>query len=76
MREGHQEILEMLIKAGASQQACEEALLEASCHGHARFVELLMESEMIRPRIAVHAFFTGCCRGFGDVVDALLKVEH
>ncbi|XP_016471873.1 uncharacterized protein LOC107793939 isoform X1 [Nicotiana tabacum] len=73
VREGHQEILEMLIKAGASQQACEEALLEASCHGHARFVEMLMESEMIRPRIAVHAFFTGCCRGFGDVVDTLLK---
>nr|GMC48650.1 ankyrin-3 isoform X1 [Ipomoea batatas] len=73
VRENHLEILEMLLKAGASQQACEEALLEASCYGHARIAELLMGSDLIRPRIAVHALFTACCRGFANVVDALLK---
>ncbi|XP_031120353.1 uncharacterized protein LOC116023492 [Ipomoea triloba] len=36
VRENHLEILEMLLKAGASQQVCEGALLEASCYGHAR----------------------------------------
>lgn len=74
VREGHLEILEILLKAGASQPACEEALLEASCHGRgARFVELLMGSDLIRPHISVHALVTACCRGFTDVVDALLK---
>ncbi|XP_055803037.1 uncharacterized protein LOC129872176 [Solanum dulcamara] len=74
VREGHLEILEMLVKAGASQQACEEALLEASCHGHARIAEVLMGSDLIRPRIAIHAFFTACCRGYVNVVDTLLKL--
>ncbi|CAK9186958.1 unnamed protein product [Ilex paraguariensis] len=73
VREGHLEILEILLKAGASQLACEEALLEASCHGRARLVEVLMESDLVRPHIAVHALVTACCRGFVDVVDALLK---
>ncbi|KAA8530119.1 hypothetical protein F0562_004828 [Nyssa sinensis] len=73
VREGHFEILEILLKAGASQPACEEALLEASCHGRARLAELLMGSDLIRPHIAVHALVTACCRGFVDVVDALMK---
>ncbi|KAJ9564174.1 hypothetical protein OSB04_000140 [Centaurea solstitialis] len=74
VREGHVEIFEILIKAGASQPCCEEALLEASCHGRGgKFVELLMASDMIRPHIAVHALVTACCRGFIDVVDVLLK---
>ncbi|XP_059643503.1 uncharacterized protein LOC132285337 [Cornus florida] len=73
VREGHLEILEILIKAGASQAACEEALLEASCHGHARLAELLMGSDLIRPHVAVHSLVTACCRGFVDVVDALMK---
>ncbi|GMH15880.1 hypothetical protein Nepgr_017721 [Nepenthes gracilis] len=42
VREGHLQILEILLKTGASQPACEEALLEASYHGHAGFVELLL----------------------------------
>lgn len=75
MREGHLEILEILLKAGASQPACEEALLEASCHGHARLVELLIASDLIRPHIAVHAIVTASCRGFVDVVDTFMKVE-
>ncbi|GMH06830.1 hypothetical protein Nepgr_008670 [Nepenthes gracilis] len=73
VREGHLEILEILLKAGASQPACEEALLEASCHGRAGFVELLMGSDLIRPHVSVHALVTACCRGFKDVVDALLR---
>ncbi|XP_022990975.1 ankyrin-1 [Cucurbita maxima] len=73
VREGHLEILEILLKAGASQPACEEALLESSCHGHARSAELLMGSDLVRPHIAVHALVTACCRGFVDVVDTLLK---
>ncbi|KAL9995950.1 putative ankyrin repeat-containing domain-containing protein [Helianthus debilis subsp. tardiflorus] len=74
VREGHLEIFEILLKAGASQLSCEEALLEASCHGRGgSFIELLMASDLIRPHIAVHALVTACCRGFIDVVDALLK---
>ncbi|KAF7129356.1 hypothetical protein RHSIM_Rhsim10G0008700 [Rhododendron simsii] len=73
VREGHREILEILLKAGASQPACEEALLEASYHGCARLAELLMGSDLIRPHIAVHALVTACCRGFTDMVDALIK---
>ncbi|CAL5339110.1 unnamed protein product [Camellia sinensis] len=73
VREGHLEILEILVKAGASQPACEEALLEASYHGRARHVELLMGSDLIRPHIAVHSLVTACYRGFMDVVDALIK---
>lgn len=74
VREDHLEILAILIKAGASQLACEEALLEASCHGRPRLAELLMGSELIRPHIAVHALVTASCRGFVDVVDTLIKV--
>ncbi|KAF5763932.1 putative ankyrin repeat-containing domain-containing protein [Helianthus annuus] len=74
VREGHLEIFEILLKAGASQQSCEEALLEASCHGRdGIFIELLMASDLIRPNVAVHALVIACCRGFIDVVDVLLK---
>ncbi|CAN0925269.1 Serine/threonine-protein phosphatase 6 regulatory ankyrin repeat subunit C [Linum grandiflorum] len=73
VREGHLEILEILLKAGASQPACEEALLEASCHGRARVTEVLMGSDLIRPHVAVHALVTASCRGFADVVDTLMK---
>ncbi|XP_010524275.1 PREDICTED: ankyrin-1 [Tarenaya hassleriana] len=73
VREGHLEVLEVLLKAGASQPACEESLVEASCHGRARFTELLMGTDLIRPQVAVHALATACCRGFVDVVGVLLK---
>ncbi|KAF6166885.1 hypothetical protein GIB67_020319 [Kingdonia uniflora] len=72
-REGHLEILEILLKGGASQSACEEALLEASCFGRARLAELIMGSDMIRPHVAVHSLVTACCRGFVDVVDTFMK---
>ncbi|KAJ1410614.1 Ankyrin repeat [Sesbania bispinosa] len=73
VREGHLKILEVLINSGASQLACEEALMEASYVGRARFAELLMRSNMIRPQVAIHALVSACCRGFIEVVDVLLK---
>ncbi|KAJ8428166.1 hypothetical protein Cgig2_028286 [Carnegiea gigantea] len=73
VREGYLEILEVLLKAGASQPACEEALMEASSHGRASFVELLMGSDLIRPHVALHAFVTACARGFTDVVESMIK---
>ncbi|KAK4775113.1 hypothetical protein SAY86_010048 [Trapa natans] len=73
VREGHLEILEILLKAGASQSSCEEALLEACNHGKAREVELLMDTDLVRPHIAVHGLVTACCRGLLDVVDTLMK---
>ncbi|CAN0896173.1 Ank3 [Linum grandiflorum] len=75
VREGHLEIVEMLIKAGASQEACEEALMEASYFGQARLAEILMSSDLIRPRVAVHALVSASCRGFVNVVDALCGVD-
>ena len=74
VREGHLKIVEVLIGCGASQEACEEALLEASYLGLARPAEMLMASEMIRSRAAVHALVSASSRGFADVVCALLKV--
>lgn len=77
VRENHLEIFETLLKAGASQPACEEALIEASCHGRGgKFIELLMASDLIRTHIAAHALVTACCRGFTDVVYTLLKVSY
>ncbi|KAL6294297.1 hypothetical protein ACE6H2_002439 [Prunus campanulata] len=73
VREDHLEILEVLINGGASQQACEEALLEASYLGRARPAEMLMGSDLIRPQAAVHALVSACCRGFVHVVDTLIK---
>ncbi|XP_057721767.1 uncharacterized protein LOC130935873 [Arachis stenosperma] len=73
VKEGHISILEMLLKAGASQPACEEALVEASCHGQAGYAELLMSTDLIRPHVAVHALVTACCRGFVDVIRMLIK---
>ncbi|PNX57662.1 hypothetical protein L195_g050517, partial [Trifolium pratense] len=73
VREGRLDILETLIKAGASQPACEEALLEASCHAQAGCEKLLMSSDLIRPQIAVQALVAACCRGFVDVVETLIK---
>ena len=74
VREGHLKVLEVLLNAGASQLACEEALMEASYLGRGRFVELLMQSNMIRPQVTVHALVSACCRGFVEVVDVLIKV--
>ncbi|MED6189390.1 hypothetical protein PIB30_095580, partial [Stylosanthes scabra] len=73
VREGHLKVLEVFINGGASQHACEEALMETSNMGRARFSELLMQTHMIRPHVAVHALVSASCRGFVDVVDVLIK---
>ncbi|KAK7280886.1 hypothetical protein RIF29_08440 [Crotalaria pallida] len=73
VREGHLKVLEVLINGGASQLACEEALMEASYFGMARFAELLMLTNMIRKKVSVHALVSACCRGFIEVVDVLIK---
>ncbi|KAF5954485.1 hypothetical protein HYC85_007341 [Camellia sinensis] len=67
VRESHIEILEILVNGGATQPACEEALLEASYVGQGRPAELLMGSSMICSHV------TASCRGFVDVVDTLIK---
>lgn len=74
VREGRTDVLVMLLKAGAAQPACEEALLEACFHGKAKLAELLMATDLVRPHIAVHALVCACSRGFVDVVDTLIKV--
>ncbi|ERN06840.1 ankyrin repeat domain-containing protein 50 isoform X1 [Amborella trichopoda] len=73
VREDNGEILGMLLKAGASQPACEEALLEASCHGQADLAYMLMASELIRQNVALHALVTASSRGFTGVVATLIK---
>ncbi|EHA8587864.1 ankyrin repeat domain-containing protein 17 [Cocos nucifera] len=72
-REGRVEVVEVLLKAGASQPACEEAVVEACCHGRARLAELLMGADLVRPHAAVHALVSAAARGFVDVVDTLIK---
>ncbi|KAJ8773508.1 hypothetical protein K2173_005754 [Erythroxylum novogranatense] len=73
VREGHFDTLETLIKAGSSQEACEEALLEASHLDQVKSLELLMASSLIRPQVAVRALVSACCRGFVNVVEKLVK---
>ncbi|KNA20114.1 hypothetical protein SOVF_055350 [Spinacia oleracea] len=73
VRSGLIEILEALLKAGVSQSACEDVLLEASYVGPSRHAELLMGSNIISSQVAVHALVTGCCRGFLDVIQVLIK---
>ncbi|KAL6505441.1 hypothetical protein OROHE_022820 [Orobanche hederae] len=72
VREGHIEVLELLLSSGAAQAACEEALLEACYLGRARPADLLMGSGMIRPHVAVHALVTASSRGFVDFVETLI----
>lgn len=72
-REGHCVLLDMLLKAGASQSACEGAFLEACLYGQAEAAELLICSEMTGPDVAKHALVSASCRGFVDVVTTLVK---
>ncbi|KAJ0973063.1 hypothetical protein J5N97_021022 [Dioscorea zingiberensis] len=72
-REGRSDVLELLVKAGAAQPACEQALLEACAHGHTKLARLLMDSDQIRPQVAVHALVCASSRGFADVVHTLIK---
>lgn len=72
-REGHHHLLGLLLKAGASQPACEDALLEACRYGQAKAAELLISSEMIRHEAAAHALVYASCRGFVEIVSILIK---
>lgn len=65
----------MLLKAGASKSACENALMEACLCGQAKAAELLISSEMTGPDVAQHALVSACCRGFVNVVSTLIKVR-
>ena len=73
-REGCAEVAELLVRAGASQPACEEAIVEAALQGQAALAATFMRSDLVRPRIAVHALVSSTARGFVDVVDTLVKV--
>ncbi|KAL8052425.1 hypothetical protein ABFS82_05G003100 [Erythranthe guttata] len=73
VREGHIEVLAMLLNGGAGQAACEEALLEACYLDRVGPAELLMDSDMIRPHVAVHALVTASSRGFVDFVETLIN---
>lgn len=74
VREGQMEVLEVLIKSGACQEACKEALMEASYLGYAGFTRQLMASDLIRPQVAVHALISASCRGFVEIVDTFTMV--
>ncbi|KAL8532793.1 hypothetical protein ACS0TY_009122 [Phlomoides rotata] len=73
VREGHIQVLEILLNGGAAQVACEEALMEASYLGRARAAELLLAADMIRPHVAVHALVVASSRGFVNFVQTLIK---
>ncbi|XP_020106353.1 ankyrin-3 isoform X2 [Ananas comosus] len=73
VREGRREVVEALLRAGASQPACEEAVVEAALQGRPRLAELLMSSDLVHPPAAAHALASAAARGFVDVVDALIK---
>ncbi|KAI5069295.1 hypothetical protein GOP47_0015596 [Adiantum capillus-veneris] len=72
-REGHSEVLSILLKSGAYQPACEEAFLEACLTGQAETAELLMKWELARPEVLTSALVHASNRGFLGIVDLLLK---
>ncbi|KAL2645151.1 hypothetical protein R1flu_012738 [Riccia fluitans] len=72
-REGHDKVLDHLLRAGAHQEAVEDALLEACLYGHVKAAELLIGSEMTRPEVLAQALVHASSRGFVDVVATLIK---
>ncbi|TKW39027.1 hypothetical protein SEVIR_1G152100v4 [Setaria viridis] len=72
-REGNIDVLEMLMLAGATQEACEDALSEASLFGEAEAVRILVCSETLGSGAVAHALVTAASRGFDDIVIILLK---
>lgn len=73
-REGHYEVLSILLKAGSSQPACEEALLEACLSGQVTMAELLISWEMVRMEVLTSALIHSSSRGLVDIVQLLIKV--
>ncbi|KAJ3706216.1 hypothetical protein LUZ61_009921 [Rhynchospora tenuis] len=72
-REGHIDILGMLMEYGASQDACEDALIEATSLDQTEVVRLLISSEMVGPMALAHATVIASSRGFVDVITVLLE---
>ncbi|CAL5058400.1 unnamed protein product [Urochloa decumbens] len=72
-REGNINVLEMLILAGATQEACEDALSEASVFGEAEAVRILVSSEVLGSEAMSHALVTAASRGFDDILIILLQ---
>lgn len=74
-REGHYILLHMLLKAGASRSACEDALLEACLCGQSKAAKLLIRSKMTGPNVEQQALLSVSCRGFVDVAKTLVEVK-
>eukprot|EP00250_Pteridium_aquilinum_P017235 c23519_g1_i1 orf=646-2880(-) len=70
-REGHYEVLSILLKAGSSQPACEEALLEACLSGQVKMAELLINWEMVRTEVLTSALIHASSRGLVSIVELL-----
>ncbi|KAI5075121.1 hypothetical protein GOP47_0009197 [Adiantum capillus-veneris] len=72
-REGHPEVLSILLKAGSSQPACEEALLEACLSGQVNMADFLISWEMARVEVQTNALIRASSRGLVGVVELLIK---
>jgi hypothetical protein len=73
-REGNIDVLKMLLLAGATQEACEDALSEACLFGEVEAVRILVSSEMLGIEAMARALVTACWRGFDDISVILLQV--
>jgi hypothetical protein len=73
-REGNIDVLKMLLLAGATQEACEDALSEACLFGEVEAVRILVSSEMLGIEAMARALVTACSRGFDDISVILLQV--
>lgn len=73
-REGHNAALDLLLRAGAGQEAVEEALLEACLFGQVKAAELLIATDLTRLDILAQALVHASSRGLVDVVATLIKV--
>ncbi|KAH7443234.1 hypothetical protein KP509_02G026800 [Ceratopteris richardii] len=72
-RQGHYEVLNILLKAGSSQPACEEALLEACLSGQVKMAEFLINWEMARSEVLTSALIRASSRGLVGIVELLIK---
>ncbi|TVU30159.1 hypothetical protein EJB05_21768, partial [Eragrostis curvula] len=72
-REGNIDVLEMLLLAGATQEACEDALSEACLFNEVEAVRILISSEMLGTEAMAHALVTASSRGFDDIAVILLQ---
>jgi hypothetical protein len=68
------DVLKMLLLAGATQEACEDALSEACLFGEVEAVRILVSSEMLGTEAMTRALVTACSRGSDDISIILLQV--